>query len=171
MLDAGADAFEGDRLAGAPRSQGSLFASDGTLLGDEVALELLYGYSFIGDVLTRIGERAGGERLPAYDLHTLPASVSKDAWTVTVYADNLLDEYAVTSVRQTPARIGRTWTASPRGGTSPTCSPRSGHVSGSATRSARASNEARGESFGLPAEPYEDRVDVGSWAAQRRPST
>ena len=59
-------------------------------------------------MLTRIGERAGGERLPAYDLHTLTASVSKDAWTVTVYADNLLDEYALTSVRQTPARIGRT---------------------------------------------------------------
>ena len=108
LLDNGADAFEGDRLAGAPRSQGSLFASYGTLLGDDVALELLYGYSYIGDVLTRIGERAGGERLPAYDLHTLTASVSKDAWTVTVYADNLLDEYAVTSVRQTPERIGRT---------------------------------------------------------------
>ena len=43
LLDDGADAFEGDRLAGAPRSQGSLFASYGTL-GDDVALELLYGY-------------------------------------------------------------------------------------------------------------------------------
>ena len=42
LLDDGADAFEGDRLAGAPRSQGSLFASYGTLLGDEVAIELLY---------------------------------------------------------------------------------------------------------------------------------
>ncbi len=41
LLDDGADAFEGDRLAGAPRSQGSLFASYGTLLGDDVALELL----------------------------------------------------------------------------------------------------------------------------------
>ena len=108
LLDDGAVAFEGDRLAGAPRSQGSLFASYGTLLGDDVALELLYGYSYIGDVLTRIGGRAGGERLPAYDLHTMTASVSKNAWTLTVYADNLLDEYAVTSVRQTPARIGRT---------------------------------------------------------------
>ncbi len=108
LLDAGDDAFEGDRLAGAPRGQGSLFASYGTLLGGDAVLELLYGYSYIGDVLTRIGERAGGERLPAYDLHTLTASVSKDAWTLAVYADNLLDEYAVTSVRQTPAQIGRT---------------------------------------------------------------
>ena len=108
LLGAGADAFKGDRLAGAPRSQGSLFASYGTLLGDDAVLELLYGYSYIGDVLTRIGERSGGERLPSYDLHTITASVSKDAWTVAVYADNLLNEYAVTSARQTPAQIGRT---------------------------------------------------------------
>ena len=108
LLGAGKDALEGDRLAGAPRGQGSLFASYGTLLGDDAVLELLYGYSYIGDVLSRIGERAGGERLPAYDLHSVTASVSKDAWTVAVYADNLLDEYAVTSVRQTPAQIGRT---------------------------------------------------------------
>ena len=80
LLDGGADAFnfKGDRLAGAPRHQGSLFASYGTLLGDDVALELLYGYSYIGDVLTRIGQRAGGETLPAYDLHTLTA---RRRWT------------------------------------------------------------------------------------------
>lgn len=35
--------------------KGAVFASYGTLLGDDVALELLYGYSYIGDVLTRIG--------------------------------------------------------------------------------------------------------------------
>ena len=108
LLDGGADAFEGDRLSGAPRQQGSLLASYGTLLGDDVAFDVQYGYSHVGDVLTRIGMRAGGERLPAYDLHDLSASVSKDAWTLTLYAENLLDEYAVTGVRQTPDLIGLT---------------------------------------------------------------
>ena len=108
LLEGGADAFEGDRLSGAPRQQGSLLASYGVLLGGGTALELLYGYTYIGDVLTRIGLRAGGETLPAYDLHNLSASISKDAWTLTVYADNLLDEYAVTGVRQTPGFIGTT---------------------------------------------------------------
>ena len=80
----------------------------GVLLGGGTALELLYGYTYIGNVLTRIGLRAGGETLPAYDLHNLSAAVSKGDWTVTFYVDNLLDEYAVTSVRQTPGLIGVT---------------------------------------------------------------
>ena len=108
LLEDGADAFEGDRLSGAPRQQGSLLASFGVLLGGGTALELLYGYTYIGDVLTRIGLRAGGETLPAYDLHNLSAAVSKGDWTVTFYVDNLLDEYAVTGVRQTPGLIGVT---------------------------------------------------------------
>ena len=74
LLDGGADAFAGDRLSGAPRqqgSQGSLLASYAALLGDDVAFDLQYGYSYVGDVLTRIGMRAGGELLPAYDLHNV----------------------------------------------------------------------------------------------------
>ncbi len=108
LLDGGADAFKGDRLSGAPRHQGSLLASHSMLLGDRTLLQLLYGYTYVGEVLTRIGLRAGGERLPAYDLHNLSASLSRNDWTLTFYADNLLDEYAVTSVRQTPGLIGRT---------------------------------------------------------------
>ncbi len=108
LLDGGADAFEGDRLSGAPRRQGSLLASYGVLLGAGTGLELLYGYAYVGDVLTRIGLRAGGETLPAYDLHNVSLALSRDDWTLTFYADNLFDEYAVTGVRQTPGLIGRT---------------------------------------------------------------
>ncbi len=108
LLDGGADAFKGDRLSGAPWQQGSLLASYGTLVGNDLAFDVQYGYSYVGDILTRIGMRAGGETLPAYDLHNLSASISRDAWTLTFYAENLLDEYAVTGVRQTPDLIGLT---------------------------------------------------------------
>ena len=85
LLDGGADAFRGDRLSGAPRQQGSLLASYATLVGTDVALEVQYGYSYIGDVLTRIVIRAGGEALPAYDVHNVSASISRDNWTLTFY--------------------------------------------------------------------------------------
>ena len=55
LLDGGADAFKGDCLSGAPQQQGSLLASYGMLLGGGATLELLYGYTYVGDVLTRIG--------------------------------------------------------------------------------------------------------------------
>ena len=108
ILDDGADAFEGDRLSGAPEHQGGLLASWSKPIGDEHLLELLYGYSYVGNVLTRIGKRSGGETLPSYDLHNLSAAISRNAWTLTLYVENLLDEYAVTSVRQTPSLIGLT---------------------------------------------------------------
>ena len=108
LLDEGADTFKGDRLSGAPRLQGSLLASYGTMLGSGTALKLLYGYTYVGDVFTRIGLRADGEVLPAYDLHNFSAAVSRGSWTLAFYADNLFDEYAVTGVRQTPAQIGTT---------------------------------------------------------------
>ena len=108
LLDDGADTFKGDRLSGAPRLQGSLLASYGMMLGSGTALKLLYGYTYVGDVFTRIGLRADGEVLPAYDLHNFSAAVSRGNWTLTFYADNLFDEYAVTGVRQTPAQIGTT---------------------------------------------------------------
>ena len=108
LLEGGADAFEGDRLSGAPQHQGSVLASYARLLGVGTAFEVLYGYSYIGDVLTRVGLRAGGETLPAYELHSVSVSISKDDWTLTFYAENLLDEYAVTGVRQTSGHIGRT---------------------------------------------------------------
>ena len=108
LLGRNLDTFAGDRLPGTPRQQGSLLASWAALLGDDAAFDVQYGYSYVGDVLTRIGMRDGGERLPAYDLHNVSASLSKDAWTLTVYADNLFGEYAVTGVRQTPDLIGVT---------------------------------------------------------------
>ena len=108
LLDDGADTFKGDRLSGAPRQQGSLLASYGVRLGGRTTLDLLYGYTYVGDVFTRIGLHAGGEVLPAYDLHNFSAAVTMGGWALSLYAENLFDEYAVTGVRQTPDQIGTT---------------------------------------------------------------
>jgi outer membrane receptor protein involved in Fe transport len=60
---------------------------------------LAYRIASIGDVFTKIGNRAGGETLGSYTVHTASASLSRGAWTVGVYAQNLTDEEAVTGVR------------------------------------------------------------------------
>jgi outer membrane receptor protein involved in Fe transport len=94
-------ALEGDRLPGSPEHQGSIFASYRLPLSNAWELTLNYGITAIGDVLTRAGERGGGEALPGFALHSLSAALDAGAWTLTAYADNLLNKYAETGVRGT----------------------------------------------------------------------
>lgn len=103
----GEDAFDGDRLSGAPEVQGSLFATYSVPL-DNYELDINYGISYSGDVLTRVGERANGETLDSYALHNMSAVLSRDNWVVAAYIDNLMDEYYETGVRSTTDQIRTT---------------------------------------------------------------
>ena len=107
LLPDGADAFKGDRLAGAPEHRAGLIVSWGRRIFDDLLLDLSYDYNWTGSVLTRIGGREGGERLPGYGVHGLSVSLSNRSasWTATLYAENLLDEYAVVSTAGTPRDI------------------------------------------------------------------
>lgn len=95
------DGESGDRLPGSPEHQASLFVTYGFPVGPGWNLDIDYGVSYVSDVLTRVGERGGGESLDAYTIHDLAFSLSSDAWTVRLYAQNLLDEYYETSARRT----------------------------------------------------------------------
>lgn len=92
------DAFEGDRLPGSPEHQGSLYASYRMPFG-ESNLRFNYGLSVISDVLTRAGNRGGGEALGGFALHNASVVFDAEVWSVTLYAKNLFDKYAETGVR------------------------------------------------------------------------
>lgn len=98
------DGKDGDRLPASPEHQGNLYANYFQPLGN-MDLNVSYGISAISDVLTKTGERANGESLPGYAVHNMAASLQTDSWTVTLYADNLLDKYAVTGVRSDTAYL------------------------------------------------------------------
>jgi len=96
------DGQKGDRLPGSPEHQGYAFVRYGMPLGT-MDLDLSYGISAISNVLTRAEERGDGEAMPGYAVHSASASLRADAWTVTLYANNLLNKYAVTGVRSNRA--------------------------------------------------------------------
>ncbi|MDH5172306.1 MAG: TonB-dependent receptor [Gammaproteobacteria bacterium] len=102
VLD-GEDAYNGDRLPGTPEHQGSLAVNYGTGLADGSQLD--FDWSIVGNsnVLTKVGERNYGEKLSGYTLSNVSATWSRDAWRVSLYADNVFDKYYETGVRQTPA--------------------------------------------------------------------
>ncbi|MEE4185547.1 MAG: TonB-dependent receptor [Gammaproteobacteria bacterium] len=100
----------GDRLPGTPEHQGNLRVSYLTAINSELDLGFEYGMTAQSDVLTRIGTggdccRENGEALGGFALHYLSAALRHEAWTVTLFAENLFNKYAETGVRETRASL------------------------------------------------------------------
>jgi iron complex outermembrane receptor protein len=96
----GENAFDGDRLAGSPETQGALLLDYTRPLANGWTLNGNYSLTAVGDVYTKVGLRSGGEALPGYAVHGVSLGVSNGPWSATLYADNVWDKYAVTSVRR-----------------------------------------------------------------------
>jgi outer membrane receptor protein involved in Fe transport len=93
------DGLPGDRLPGSPEEQATLNVGYSVPFQGGSILDLDYQIASIGDVFTKIGNRADGETLGSYTIHSASATLSRGAWTVGLYAQNLLDEEALTGVR------------------------------------------------------------------------
>jgi len=89
---------KGDRLPGSPEQQGSLFTTYELPLG-RWRMDFNYGITAVSDVLTRTGLLAGGERLGGFALHSASVVLGADQWKLGLYAQNLLNKYAITGVR------------------------------------------------------------------------
>jgi outer membrane receptor protein involved in Fe transport len=94
------DGQPGDRLPGSPEDQATVYFGYDFTLSPRWDLTLNYGVSAIGDVITTTGLRGGGETLGGFSLHHASAVFSSNGpWEFSVYAQNLLDKYAVTGIR------------------------------------------------------------------------
>jgi len=103
----GVDAFDGDRLAGSPEQQGTLLLAYTRPLDNGLTVMADYSLSAVSDVYTKVGLRDNGEALPGWAVHGLSFGLTDGTWTARLYADNLFDKYAVTSVRRDPSYIRR----------------------------------------------------------------
>ena len=95
----GVDGEDGDRLPGTPEHQGFLAVNYGLPLRDGSQLDFDWSMTATSDVITKVGERDFGESLDGYTLHRVSTTWFKDSWIVSLYADNVFDEYAETGVR------------------------------------------------------------------------
>jgi iron complex outermembrane receptor protein len=94
------DGQPGDRLPGSPEDQATVYFGYDWTLSPRWDLTLNYGISAIGDIITTTGLRGDGETLGGFSLHHASAVFSGNGpWEFSVYAQNLLDKYAVTGVR------------------------------------------------------------------------
>jgi outer membrane receptor protein involved in Fe transport len=94
------DGQPGDRLPGSPEDQATVYFAYDWTLSSRWDLTLNYGINAVGDVITTTGLRGGGETLGGFSLHHASAVFSGNGpWEFAIYAQNLLDKYAVTGVR------------------------------------------------------------------------
>jgi outer membrane receptor protein involved in Fe transport len=101
----GEDAFDGDRLAGSPEQQGTFLVDYTHPLPNGWTLNADYTFTAVSDVYTKVGLRNNGEVLPGWAIHGASVGLANGPWTARLYADNIFDKYAVTSVRRDPSYI------------------------------------------------------------------
>ncbi len=95
------DGQDGDRLPGSPETQFSLFASYNLPLANGRELHLNGSYSWQDDVLSRAGGRGSSLTLDSFGVANASAVYEAEKYSVTVYADNLFNEFAETGVQST----------------------------------------------------------------------
>lgn len=93
------DGQPGDRLPGSPEDQATVYFGYDWTLSSRWDLTLNYGVSAIGDIITTTGLRGGGETLGGFSVHHASAVFGGGPWEFAIYAQNLLDKYAVTGIR------------------------------------------------------------------------
>ncbi|HEX8902941.1 TonB-dependent receptor [Vitreimonas sp.] len=96
------DGEEGDRLPGSPEQQASVLFNYSAPEWFGLEWDFNYGITYTGDVLTRTGGKGDNVTLPDYTLHNASIQADAGAWTITLYARNLLDEFVETNARGGP---------------------------------------------------------------------
>lgn len=88
------------------RHAGSLIASYTIPVADDSELMLNWALVYHGDVYTKTGNRGFGETIPDYWLNRASANLRKGPYEFSVYATNIFNVYAVSSVGNDFSKIG-----------------------------------------------------------------
>jgi iron complex outermembrane recepter protein len=99
------DVLAGDRLPGSAKNSGALSAAYTLPVGENKVI-FDWTATYTGNILTRVGGRAGGEKLPGYVMNRAAVSYETPRYQVSLFANNIFDKYAVTGVSNDLTRFG-----------------------------------------------------------------
>ncbi|RYD24590.1 MAG: TonB-dependent receptor, partial [Lysobacteraceae bacterium] len=92
------DAFEGDRLPGSAKNSGSARLVYNYPLGDDRSIQAIWATIYRGNIYSRVGLRGNGEKIPGYVTHSSSLTYTTGRYDVGLFADNMFDKYAITSI-------------------------------------------------------------------------
>ena len=98
------DVFAGDRLPGSAKHSGAASVDYTVPVG---ANKLLFNWTatYTGDILTRVGGRGFGEKLPGYLMNRAAITYRTPQYEISLFANNIFDKYAVTGVSNDLSRF------------------------------------------------------------------
>lgn len=98
------DGQKGDRLPGSAKHRGSIGLSYVAPISDGLDLDLGWNSVFSGNVLSTVGGRGGSLTLPSYSVSYARIGVvnKDDGYSVSLYADNIFNEFVEVGVRNSP---------------------------------------------------------------------
>jgi len=104
------DVFAGDRLPGSTKHSGSAQVTYTYPLGGGREIEANWAAVYKGDVYSRIGLRGHGEVIPSYVTHRATVTYHAPMYDVSLFADNIFDKYAITSISNDVSSYNQTRT-------------------------------------------------------------
>ncbi|MET3711636.1 outer membrane receptor protein involved in Fe transport [Sphingomonas trueperi] len=92
------DAKDGDRLPGSAKHSGSAQLTYTYPLPHGGEIEANWAATYMGDIYSRVGLRGFGEAIPDYMTHRASVTYRDKMFEVGLFADNIFNKYAYTSV-------------------------------------------------------------------------
>ena len=101
------DGEPGDRLPGSTKNSGSAQATYTYPLGEDRAVEANWTTTYTGSIYSRVGLRGFGTRIPGYVTHRASLTYRTKKYDISLFADNIFDKYAVTSIGNDQSSLDR----------------------------------------------------------------
>lgn len=101
------DGEPGDRLPGSTKNSGSAQAAYTYPLGEGRAIEANWTSTYTGSIYSRVGLRGFGTRIPGYVTHRASLTYRTQRFDIGLFADNIFDKYAVTSIGNDQSSLNR----------------------------------------------------------------
>ncbi len=106
LVDGEFDAFDGDRLPGSTKNSGTVGATYTQPLDNGAEIIGNWTAVYRGGIYSRVGLRGNGERIPSFVTHRATLTYQTEKYDISLFANNIFDKYAVTSVSNTFAQTG-----------------------------------------------------------------
>jgi outer membrane receptor protein involved in Fe transport len=97
----------GDRLPGSTKNSGSLQATYTYPLGEGRTIEANWTATYTGDIYSRVGLLGFGTRIPGYVTNRASVTYRTKRYDISLFADNIFDKYAVTSIGNDQSSLNR----------------------------------------------------------------